>query len=425
MTDLQSSQPGEPLFSAEPESPNPEKPAEPGTSPAAPEAEPIPPASPPVTPGPQPGANSQKPPPAPQTVPPAARRRRRGSLFFPLLLIVLGAVLLLNNLGYITGSVWDTLINLWPVLFIVWGLDLIWRGDGVTGAVFLLGLGIVFLLGNFGYLRLNPWQVFLTIWPVLLVAVGLDILLSHHRRWWTTLLGFILVAAIMAGALWLAGIGLPGGQVVTGDQIEFGLQGATRAGVQLSPAAASLELDKLMDSDALLAGTIPVSTATYQITQEFTKSGDTAILKLKSTGTQVFYQTTGQNQYVWDLGLTPDVPVKLDVNLGAGDATLDLTGLQISGLNYDMGVGAVTITLPANGNFTATVDGAMGSITILVPSGTAVVVNMDTALTARTLPEAFVKTGDHSFASPGYSTAQNQVVLDLNLAFGQVTVQAK
>jgi hypothetical protein len=425
MTDMQPSQPDEPLFSSDAGSPDPAKPADSEPAQAVPEAEPIPLASPPATPEPQPSAAPENPPSKPQPPEPPRRRRRRGSLFFPLLLIALGVVLLLNNLGYISGSVWDTLINLWPVIFIVWGLDSIWRGDGVTGAVFLLGLGIVFLLGNYGYLQLNPWQVLLTIWPALLVAIGIDILISRHRRWWTTLLGFILVAAIMVGALWLAGIGLPGGQITAGEQIEFGLQGATRAEVRLLPAAGSLELDKLMNSDALLAGTIPASTASRMITQEFTKTGDTAILKLQSTGTQLFYQLTGENQSDWNLGITPTVPVKLEVSLGAGDAALDLTGLQISDLNYDMGVGAVTITLPANGNFMATVDGAIGSITILVPAGTAVQINMDTALTARSLPEGYVKIGDSGFASPEYSTAKNRVVLDLNLAFGQVTIKAK
>lgn len=397
-----------------------------GTASPVYEPEPIPAPSPPVAPelqtAPPP---SGAPPQPPQPPKPIVRRKRRGSLFFPLLLIVLGIVLLMNNLGFISGPVGETLINLWPVLFIVWGLDLIWRGEGLTGAVFLLGLGVVFLLGNFGYLRLNPWQVLLTIWPALLVAIGIDILIGRHRRWWTTLLGFILVAGIMVGALWLAGVGLPGGQVVSGEQIEFGLQGATQAQVSLLPAAGSLRLDRLENSDALLAGTIPPSSATQKVTQEFSKTGNTAFLRLQSTGTQFYYPSGSQNQSDWDLGLTPAIPVKLEVGLGAGDATLDLTGLLISGLSFDMGVGATTITLPATGNFTATVEGALGSITILVPSGMAVQLDANTALTARSLPPGYLKSDDNTYLSPEFSTAQNKVILDLGLALGQVTIKSK
>ncbi len=314
MTDTQLIQPDEPTSSSTGEyQPVSAEPAPP-TSEAAPqsyEPEPIPSPSPPAAPETQPAAPPPEAPPLkPQPAKTAPRRSKRGSLFFPLLLIVLGVVLLFNNLGYISGSVWDTLINLWPVLFLVWGLDVIWRGEGLTGAVFLMGLGVVFLLGNFGYLRLNPWQVLLTIWPALLVAIGIDILIGRHRRWWTTLLGFILVAAIMVGALWLAGVSLPGGQVMTGEQVEFGLQGATQAEVNLLPAAGSLRLDRLENSDALLAGTIPPSTPTQKITQEFTKTGDTAALTLQSTGTQFYYPSGGQNQSDWNLRINPDCSLK-------------------------------------------------------------------------------------------------------------------
>jgi hypothetical protein len=397
----------------------------PETSAKPADLEPIPPPSPAAEPPPSPAIAPAPPPTKSQPEKETSKRRRRGSLFFPLLLIALGVVLLLNNLGIISGSYLENLINLWPVLFIVWGLDSIWRGEGLTGAIFLLGLGTVFLLGNLGYLRLNPWQVLLTILPALLVAIGIDILTSRHRRWWTTLLGLIVVAAIMVGALWLAGVNLQSGQAVIGEQVEYGLQGATRAEVTLAPAAGSLVLDRLTNSDALLAGTIPTSTETRKTTQEFSKIGDTAVLRLQTTGTQFYYPSNGQNQSVWDLGLTPTVPVKLVVSLGAGDAKLDLTGLQMAGLEYDMGAGAVTITLPETGKFTASVNGAVGSIVILVPPGMEVKLDSNTALAARSLPTGYTKDNGNSYLSPGFSTSQNQTTLDLSLAIGQVSIRAK
>jgi hypothetical protein len=368
-------------------------------------------------------------PPPPQSPPdtpkPAGRRRRRGSLFFPILLIVAGAVLLLDNLGIITGSAWGTLISLWPVLFIAWGLDSIWRGEGLTGAVFLLGLGVVFLLGNFGYLQLNPWYVLFTIWPILLVAIGIDILVGRRRKWWTTLLGFILVLAIMAGALYLAGVGLPGGQVVTGDQVEFGLQGATRAEVQILPSAGTLYLDILENSDALLKGIVPASTANQKILQEFTKSGDVARLMLQSTGAGFFYPTGQQSQSTWKLELTPNVPVNLELSFGVGDSVIDLSGLQIPDFIHKMGVGIATITLPDKGIVNAKIEAGVGTITIYVPAGMAVQLKADTALVARSLPADYVKQGQNSFVSPNYDTAENKIILEVGLAVGTVTIKQK
>lgn len=372
---------------------------------------------------------SSPPPPAPPVEPmpqkSRARKRRRGSIFFPLLLIVLGGVLLFNNLGIIPGTTWNTLLSLWPVLFIAWGLDSIWRNEGVTGPVFLLGIGVVFLLGNFGYLQISPWQILLTLWPVLFVAIGIDILLSRWRSWWATLLGLVIVFTLMVGALWLAGVGLPMSGVSSGESVEYNLQGATRAEVSILPGAGTLDLKGITVPDILIKGTIPSATGNRQIVQEYVKVGDTAKLSLKMTGSQISYPSGGSNQALWNLGLTSAVPVDLEADLGAGDGSLDLTGMQISDLGYNMGVGFVTITLPETGNFTAKIDGGVGQITILVPAGVAVQLNADTGLVVRTIPADFVKLNGNTYNSAGFTSAENKVVLDVNLAIGQVTVQPK
>ena len=50
---------------------------------------------------------------------------RRGGLVGPIILIGLGVVFLLNNLGFLEWSVWDVLLRTWPLLLIAWGIDLL------------------------------------------------------------------------------------------------------------------------------------------------------------------------------------------------------------------------------------------------------------------------------------------------------------
>jgi hypothetical protein len=82
--------------------------------------------------------------------------RRHGSIFLPLVLIGIGIVFLLNNLGVVNWDVWDTLFQLWPILLVALGLDLILGRGIVRGllafvivAVVLAGIGaIVFQFGG-------------------------------------------------------------------------------------------------------------------------------------------------------------------------------------------------------------------------------------------------------------------------------------
>ena len=128
------------------------------------------------------------------------RPRNRASLFGPLLLVLIGIILLINNVGGFTGSVWDSLWRLWPLLFIAGALDSLWRREGLVLPVLGLSLGTVFLLSNFNLLAWNAWTLMFQLWPMFLVAIGLDLVLGR-RSIWGGLAALVLMAAIIAGAL--------------------------------------------------------------------------------------------------------------------------------------------------------------------------------------------------------------------------------
>ena len=75
-------------------------------------------------------------------------RGRRGGIVWPVLLILIGGVLLLQNLGLLSWSLWASLWRLCPVILILVGLEML-IGHTLSGirrlvlVVVLLGIGIV------------------------------------------------------------------------------------------------------------------------------------------------------------------------------------------------------------------------------------------------------------------------------------------
>lgn len=80
----------------------------------------------------------------------------------------------------------------------------------------------------------------------------------------------------------------------------------------------------------------------------------------------------------WTVGLSPEVPLNLEIDGGVGPVTADLTGLQLTGLAIDSGVGTMAITLPAaDAAYTTKIDGGVGQVTLNIPEGASGKVEID------------------------------------------------
>ena len=128
-------------------------------------------------------------------------------------------------------------------------------------------------------------------------------------------------------------------------------------------------------------------------------------------------------QRLWDLGLSPGVPLTLKVNSGVGANNLDLSGLTLDELSVSTGVGRTVVTLPAEGGFSANISQGIGELVVVVPEGLGVRIKANTALAARDMPDDFVSAGENVYTSPGYATAEQRVDLEAGIAIGKLTVR--
>jgi len=76
------------------------------------------------------------------------------------------------------------------------------HGGSVFGAFFLISLGIIFLLNNFGILSWNVWSILWKFWPVLLINWGLEMVFGKSFFGYTlaTIIGLLLLAFVLAFA---------------------------------------------------------------------------------------------------------------------------------------------------------------------------------------------------------------------------------
>ncbi len=340
------------------------------------------------------------------------KRHGRRSYFWPILLIVIGVIFLAHNLGIIPGEGWDMLVKMWPALLIIAGLDDLIRRQGIAWPVLLIGAGIFLLLNNFGPRTFVTWTKVVQLWPLILIAFGID-LLFRSRTWWGTAISVLLVLLIVGGAVWWIGFA---GSVPSGAShaVEKALAAdVQKAEIHYKLGAGQLIVGEISDEDLLSAGTAYPE----KPDETYFKTGDTAHYSLE-VDFPAFYPNTTQ----WELGLPSSLPVSLLVDNGAGELFLALERLDLEELNVKQGVGDIVIRLPQGVKGEVSIDQAVGRIQILVPENAGIKIRFDKAISRLDVPSEYQRQGN-VYTSPGFEDAPVTIVIHLEQAIGHMVVQ--
>lgn len=350
------------------------------------------------------------------TIPP---KRREINLVWPVILIGIGALFLFSNLGIISGGAWDWIATLWPVLLILIGLESILNRRGLVGATVMICLGAIFLMANFGLLAIDIWGLVLQFWPVLLIAIGFDIIVGR-RSILLSLLGVLVVVAILVGAVWYSSYSTAGMQLTTAN-ISQALDGATRANVQIDTGVGEVHITAIEAGDSLIEGSVPQGSG-FDVRQEFSIEGATASYHLRQSGNTVWVFPAPRNQMLWDLRLNPEVIGNLDLNLGVGQVILDLEDISLENLSVETAVGNTELTLPAQGDYQVQLEGAIGKLTVYVPDNIGVQIQPSSGLGTTKVPDDYIRNSGN-YRSPNFDQAENKVNLSVSNAIGLIEIK--
>ncbi|HEX5691959.1 MAG TPA: DUF5668 domain-containing protein, partial [Roseiflexaceae bacterium] len=230
---------------------------------------------------------------------------------------------------------------------------------GLVGPALLIGLGIVFLLNNLGYLGWGVWDTLFRLWPVLLIAVGLDLLIGRRSALGSALLALLILAGLSM-AIWWTGFWLPSVGNFSGEKISQPIGGARSATIEIGMGIGQLHVGALSESDNLVEGLVAHASG-EQIQRDFSIAGDHATFTVRSQGAWMwpFSRQRGE-RLEWNLLLNRDIPLRVQIDTGAGQTTLDLARLQVTALNVNSGVGQTQLTLPEHGRVQVRINGGVG-----------------------------------------------------------------
>lgn len=287
-------------------------------------------------------------------------------------------------------------------------------GMPVLPIIFIVA-GILILLANFSLFSWGQLFSLLQLWPLVLVAIGADILLRGRYRL------AVIATTIVAGAViytFLTNISAtlpPRSETITQT-----LAGASTAQVTLRSGVNSLNLSGAPLADELMAGTAQVRRGEV-LEQSFDITNGEAQYRLQSVMQgQSFRIDTGERH--WQLTLNEQVPLLLTITTGVGRNTLDLTNLMLDTLTLQTGVGATTLNLPAGRSYRATLQTGVGATTVTVPAALGVRLRVGRGVGSFNLTGEFTQVGN-VYLSSNFDAASERLELEISSGVGALTVR--
>ncbi|HYI16611.1 MAG TPA: toast rack family protein [Thermomicrobiales bacterium] len=200
------------------------------------------------------------------------------------------------------------------------------------------------------------------------------------------------------------------------------LNGATSAEVFLRMGAGDLDLTG--GSDRMLDAGFTYNVEDWDPQVDWDVSNGHGRLEIDQSGSgsvSLFDLDDIENE--WDLSLNDDIPMTLDVELGAGDGTLNLGSLTLTRLDVQTGAGETTIDLTGDwaNDLDATVEAGVGRVKLLLPADVGVRVETDTGIVDMD-HDGLTKDGD-VYTNDAFGVSDATLTINVDAGVGQVELE--
>jgi hypothetical protein len=245
----------------------------------------------------------------------------------------------------------------------------------------LIGVGLAALLVNAGAISWDSLGRIAGLWPLLLVLVGVELIISRAAPAVIALPANVAISALaLIGALLLmvSGASWPISSWWPATPVQTMTRSAPMPQLDRAQLAVSYAAGDLRIHAGRIGGDLYQAHLTYAGNPAPSVWLDTASGTVHvERGSRGPFQVlpAGTHERV-DLVLSDQIPWNLTVNAGASQQTLDLRGLSVTGVQVNAGATSLEIDLPKpQGTVSVRVNGGAMSIRMLVPGDAGVAIS--------------------------------------------------
>lgn len=300
------------------------------------------------------------------------------------------------------------------------------KNKKINLGIILIIIGILWILSNLNLININFYDIInhmirgiFDLWPLILIVIGIDIIFKKDAL--NTVLWILFFTIVIVYSFFIKdnilrtphngnqeGIYTP----ETLEEIEM-RNSIEKANLYLDVGATSFNIDSIEDG---LLSLDHDGAFNYR----FDSKGSTENIYI-SNKSNIFNNDDKRN---FQLGLNKNIPWNLDIDIGAVSGKINLEDINIESIDLDLGAGSIELTLGDKGTLTTIdIDAGASQIVLNLPKDSGLKINIDGVLKTTNLDEiGLMKTDSNKYISENFNSASSKYEIEADMGIGQFMI---
>ncbi len=295
--------------------------------------------------------------------------------------------------------------------------------NNVLTGVLLIFLGTFWFLSKIGIITWSIWSVLYNLWPLILVAIGTNIIFKD--KYWVRIIVWIVFIALVIGfgfyQQYNDNIFFNNNEhiIYKGEEnFKVENQSKTEEGqLKLMLGGANFKLDSTKDN--IINAFIP----NPRVRKEADFNDDKSKINIEIKQLDDF---NNNEPYDYKFSLHEDIVWDIDVDMGAFNGVFDFSNLKVNELDLDMGASNVDLIFGERHSFTkVNIDGGVSNIDLTLPESLGVRIKSDGLLKDTNIDELGWILKNGYYMSPNYDISEKKIDIDIDMGIGKFKVKVQ
>lgn len=291
----------------------------------------------------------------------------------------------------------------------------------ISNGLYILLTGFVFLWIMLGFVSWNIIFQLLRLWPLFFIIVGIDAIFGRTKLYFLKMISPILVIGAVFGIIYVS----QDGDLFHPKEIElYKINKAVISSDRITDFGFDISSGKIILTDCssnLINADLRVP-AGSEPSVNFKKFEREDSYEISGSSSGDFVFSPWDNRQLWDIEINREVPVKIRVKTNTSVNKFDFSKLSISNFVLDTKFSSNEIIL--NENVEKVRISSLGSkLSIVIPKEVGVKIFLDKLFITDNFEEIGLNRNFKEYISPNYADVEKKIDLDLSLKLSQLEIK--